>query len=223
MNNKRILRFNLDNVEKALLDVERNWTKINDQLEYEKLGKRDSFDSVIRGRMMDAYRHLDNLLGKGVEPFSTKGLSEIPELNNIVHYGFDIELRLEFNTAIQANLEKYAQNIVPIEKWYKKHMKGEPHPLKAASQVYVAALGFPQLFIEGNHRTANLIANWISMYYGHPPFVLSPEKAIAYFRPSKEIKRFVDKSTWRGRARLPKYRRCFKKFWEQNIDSKYTK
>ncbi len=101
-------------------------------------------------------------------------------------------------------------------------MKDEPHPLKATAQVYVAALGFPQLFIEGNYRTANLISNWISMYYGQPPFVLSPEKAIAYFKPSKEIKRFVDKSTWRGRAKLPKYRNCFKKFWEQNIDSKYV-
>lgn len=144
------------------------------------------------------------------------------ELNNIVHYGFDIELRLEFNRAIQANSDKFAENIVPIHKWYDKHMKRIPHPLKAAAQVYVTALGFPQLFIEGNHRTANLISNWISMYYGHPPFVLSTKRAIAYFKPSKEIKRFVDKSTWRGRARIPKYSKCFKKFWEENIDIKYV-
>ncbi|MGA2682660.1 MAG: hypothetical protein ABSF44_12765 [Candidatus Bathyarchaeia archaeon] len=101
-------------------------------------------------------------------------------------------------------------------------MKGEPHPLKVAAEVYVAVLGFPQLFIEGNHRTGNLISNWISMYYGHPPFVLSEENALAYFKPSKEIKRFADKSTWRGRARIPKYRKCFKKFWEENMDSKYV-
>jgi hypothetical protein len=172
--------------------------------------------------MMNAYRYLDELLRKEIEPFSKEGISEILELNNIVHYNFDIELRLEYNRAIEANSQKFAENIEPIEKWYRKHMKWEAHPLKAAAEVYVAALGFPQLFIEGNHRTANLIANWISMYYGHPPFVLNPNNAVAYFRPSKEIKRFADKSSWRGRARLPKYRKRFKRFWEQYIDSKYV-
>ena len=222
MSQKNILKFNLRNVESSLLDVERNWKKIDDKLELEKLGRRDTFDYIVRGRMMDAYRHLDTLLRKEVEPFSKEGIPEILELNNLVHYGHDLLLRLEYNQAILANSEKFAEVIVPIEKWYRKHMKGEPHPLKVAAEVYVCVLGFPQLFIEGNHRTGNLISNWISMYYGHPPFVLSVENAIAYFKPSKEIKRFADRSTWRGRARLPKYRACFKRFWEENIDSKYV-
>jgi len=195
---KKILRFNLQNVEASLLSVERNWRKIDDELDLEKIGRRDTFDSTIRSRLMDAYRYLDSLLKKGVEPFSQDGISEIMELNNIIHYGFDLQLRLEYNRAIQANSEKFAQFIVPIEKWYKKHMKDKPHPLKAAAEVYVAVLGFPQLFIEGNHRTGNLLSNWISMYYGRPPFVLSEKNALAYFRPSKEIKRFANKSTWRG-------------------------
>jgi hypothetical protein len=223
MRQPKSLRFDLANVDKALFKVQENWEKINNQLEHEKLGKRDTFNNVIRGHMMDAYRYLNGLLEEGVEPFSKEGVSEILELNNIVHYGFDTTSRLEFNSAIEANSEKFTENIEPIEKWYRKHMKGTPHPLKVAAEVYVAALGFPQLFIEGNHRTGNLIANWISMYYGHPPFVLSPDNAVAYFKPSKEIKRFADKATWRGRARLPKYRKCFKEFWEQYIDSKYVK
>jgi len=222
MDQKKILRFNLGNVENSLLGVELNWGIINDELDSAKIGRRDVFDSVIKGRLMDAYRYLDKLLEKGVEPFSPEGVSEIMELNNIIHYGFDMQLRLEYNRAIEANSEKFNENINPIEKWYRKHMKGEPHPLKVAAEVYVAVLGFPQLFIEGNHRTGNLISNWISMYYGKPPFVLSVENALAYFKPSKEIKRFADKSTWRGRARLPKYRACFKRFWEENIDNKYV-
>jgi hypothetical protein len=35
--------------------------------------------------LMDAYRHVDKLLEKGVEPFSLEGTSQILELNNIVH------------------------------------------------------------------------------------------------------------------------------------------
>ena len=222
MSQKKILKFNLTNVEKSLLDVQNNWKKIDDELDHEKIGRRDTFDPVIRSRLIEAYRHLNWLLEKGVEPFSPEGISEILELNNIVHYGFSSQLRLEYNQAIQATSEKFNLNITPIEKWYRKHMKGEPHPLKVAAEVYVAVLGFPQLFIEGNHRTGNLISNWISMYYGKPPFVLSPKNAVAYFKPSKEIKRWADKSTWRGRARIPKYRTCFKKFWEEYIDSKYV-
>ena len=79
----------------------------------------------------------------------------------------------------------------------------------------------PQLFIEGNHRSGSIISSWINMYYGHPPFILSYENAVAYFEPSAEIKAFADKSTWRGAIKLPKYRRSFKTFWESHIDPKY--
>ncbi|MGA2682659.1 MAG: hypothetical protein ABSF44_12760 [Candidatus Bathyarchaeia archaeon] len=115
MSQKKILRFNLSTVEDSLVGVENNWGKINDDLDHEKIGRRDTFDSVIRGRLMDAYKYLDKLLGKGVEPFSEAGISEILELNNIVHYGFDLKLRLEYNQAIQANSEKFAEYITPIE------------------------------------------------------------------------------------------------------------
>jgi hypothetical protein len=38
---------------------------------------------------------------------------------------------------------------------------------------------------------------------------------------STEMKSFADKSSWRGQARLPKYRKSFASFWEQHIDSRY--
>ncbi len=98
---------------------------------------------------------------------------------------------------------------------------GGDHPLKIAAEIYVSILGYPQLYIEGNHRTGSLIADWITVYHGFPPFVLSVDNAIAYFAPSAEIKSFADKSTWRGIARLPKYRKAFLTFWEQHIDDHY--
>jgi hypothetical protein len=220
---KKILSFNLANVEKSLLGVERNWKKIDDDLAKAKIGRRDTpFDPVVRGRMMDAYRHLDCLLRQGMEPFSEASIPEILELNNLVHYGIDYNLRLQFHSAIRFNEEKFYSQISPIDKWYHKHMKGEPKPLKVAAEIYVAILGFPQLFVEGNHRVGSMVSSWISMYYGHPPFVLSADNALAYFKPSAEIKKFVNRATWRGRQTLPKYRRCFKEFWESHIDSKYV-
>jgi hypothetical protein len=220
---EKILKLNLANVEQSLNGVQKNWQKIDDELDLKKIGRRDTpFYPIVKDRMMHAYRHLDTLLRKEVEPFTDESISEMLELNNLVHYGLDWDLRLQYHKAILANSEKFYEQIDPIEKWYTKHMKGEPHPLKVAAEVYVAVLGHPQLFIEGNHRTGSIISSWISMYHGHPPFVLSVDNAMAYFKPSAEIKKFADKSTWRGRSRLPKYRECFKKFWEENVDSKYV-
>jgi hypothetical protein len=219
----KILKFNLEAVEQSLLGVEKNWIRIDDELALKKIGRRDTpFDSVVRERMMRAYQHLDGLLRKGVKPFSPESLCEMLELNNLVHYGHDWTLRLQYHKAIRFNEEKFYEQINPIANWYTKHMKGEPHPLKVSAEIYVAVLGHPQLFVEGNHRVGSMISSWISMYYGHPPFVLSVDNAIAYFKPSAEIKKFADKSTWRGRSRLPKYRKCFKEFWEEYIDNRYV-
>jgi hypothetical protein len=219
---KGILRLNLAKIEQSLIHVEEDWKKIDDELDLRKIGRKDTFNADIRMKMMSAYGLLDDLLGKGIEPFSKEGLEEICELNNLVHYGLDFNLRQEYVKAIIANKEKYYRNIDPIVKWYANHMKKEPHPLKVAAEVYVAILGNPQLFIEGNHRTGSIISSWINMYYGYPPFILSVKNAIPYFKPSADIKKFADKSTWRGRARLPKYRKSFKEFWEKNIDWKYV-
>jgi hypothetical protein len=51
--------------------------------------------------------------------------------------------------------------------------------------------------------------------------VLSPSNAVAYFAPSAQIKRFADRSSWRGRARLPKYRKSFREFWEHHVEDGY--
>jgi len=219
---KEILRLNLLKINQSLIDVEKNWKEIDDELDLRKIGRKDTFNADVRTKMMSAYCLVDDLLGKGVEPFSIESLEDMCELNNLVHYGLDSALRQEYIKAIRANEEKYFRNIDPIIKWYENHMQKEPHPLKVASEVYVAILGHPQLFIEGNHRTGSLISSWINMYYGYPPFVLSVKNAIPYFKPSADIKHFADKSTWRGRSRLPKYRKTFKEFWEKHIEWKYV-
>jgi hypothetical protein len=216
---KDLRRLDLVKVEQSLTGVEKNWKKIDDELESRKIGRKDTpFNAEIKAKMMSAYGFLDILLSEGIEPFSKESLEDICELNNLVHYGLDNRLRHEYVKAITANSKKYYKNIDPIMNWYENHMKKEPHPLKVASEIYVAILGYPQLFIEGNHRTGSIISSWINMYYGYPPFILSEKNAIPYFGPSAEIKKLADKSTWRGRSKLPKYRKSFKEFWEKHID-----
>jgi hypothetical protein len=44
VNKNKILKFNLESVERALISVEKNWRKIDDELDHEKRGRRDIFD-----------------------------------------------------------------------------------------------------------------------------------------------------------------------------------
>ncbi len=220
---RKILRLNLTAVESSLAGVERDWKRIEEELSKKSIGKKDTpFSPQLKDRMMVAYERLDLLLKDAVRPLSKESIEQMLRLNEYVHYGDDKELRREHRQAIAANEEKYYRNIAPIIKWHDSHMKREPHPLKVASEVYVAILGYPQLFVEGNHRTGSMISSWINMYYGHAPFVLSSKNAVSYFEPSAEIKFLADKSTWRGKARLPKYNSIFKEFWESHIDWQYV-
>ena len=213
--------LNLDLVNQSLYSVESNWAEINHLLEVKKIGKKDDFTTIVRERLVSGYEYLDELLLKNVEPFSPSSFSQMLALNDRVHYGTDMGLRIEYSSAMKASSEQFYKRIDPIADWYTKHKKKGDHPYKLAAEVYVAIVGKPQLFVEGNHRTGNLIANWINMYYGLPPFVLSSDNAISYFAPSAEIKFFADKSTWRGKRNLPKYRNSFRNFWEGNVDDKF--
>jgi hypothetical protein len=70
-----------------------------------------------------------------------------------------------------------------------------------------------QQVVQATAGNGSLIASWINLHAGYPPFVLSVDNALTYFASSAEIKQFADKSTWRGRRRLPKYRKSFRAFW----------
>jgi hypothetical protein len=52
------------------------------------------------------------------------------------------------------------------------HTRRGDHPYKLAAEAYLSIVGQPQLFTEGNHRTGSLIASWINLHAGYPPFVL---------------------------------------------------
>ena len=127
-------------------------------------------------------------------------------LNDRVHYGTDTPLMAEFSTAIESNVEKFNAQIDPIANWYWRHAGQGDHPYKLAAETYVSIVGEPQLFIEGNHRTGSLIANWINLHAGYPPFVLTVDNAIDYFAPSAAIKQFcqpIDLARSSAAAEIP--------------------
>ena len=213
------LRLRLRRIEEELRDVQRHFASINAVLR----SRRDDFTDNVRQNMLAAYEFLDSIVHDSVDLFSDQGLEALLQLNHLVLLGKGYDSRA-FSRHISATRQQFFNNfrhyVKPIRRWYRKHETENPY--KVASQVYVGVLSQPQLFQEGNHRTGSLIASGILLQSGCPPFVLTRQNAVAYFDPSSEIK-FTDKRTVRGKLRLPKYRRRFWDFLQQNVSTKFVR
>jgi hypothetical protein len=213
------LRLRLGRIEEELRDVQRHFASINAVLR----SRRDDFTDAVRQNMIAAYEFLDAIVHDGVDLFSDQGLEALLQLNHLVLLGREYDRRA-FSRHISATRLQFFTNfshyLKPVRRWYRRHETENPY--KVASQIYVGVLSQPQLYQEGNHRTGSLIASGILLQSGCPPFVLTRQNAVAYFDPSSEIK-FTDKRTVRGKLRLPKYRRRFRDFLQQNVSPKFVR
>jgi hypothetical protein len=213
------LRLRLGRIEDELRGVQRHFPAINAMLNL----RRDDFNDTVRQNMLTAYEFLDTLVAKGLDLFSDAGLEALLQLNHLVLLGRGYDPRAfgrHISVTRRQFFDNFRQYVKPIRRWYRKHETENPY--KVASQVYVGVLSQPQLYQEGNHRTGSLIASGILLQNGCPPFVLTRRNAVAYFNPSSEIK-FTDKRTIRGKLRLPKYRREFREFLQQNVNQAYVR
>jgi len=115
----KILRLDLDAVEKSLLRVEKHWQEIDDELDELKIGRKDSpFNKTLRDNMMSAYSFLDGLLSQKVEPFSGESIQGLLEINNMVHYDNNNRLRFEYSRAMQETSKKFYGHLPPLKHWY---------------------------------------------------------------------------------------------------------
>jgi|YNPMSStandDraft_1061717.scaffolds.fasta_scaffold00119_28 prophage maintenance system killer protein len=175
--------FNLGEIRSSLLDVYKHFDEINASLE----NKREPMTLEIVEHILLAYEYLNTLLAQNIDLFSPAGMYSMLELNHIVLCGKDPAKRFEFHSHILSTRERFQKRIGRIIKWYKD--KGKKLPtLRKAAQFYTLALSQPQLFIEGNHRTGNIVMNYLLVGDGVPPFILTVENAQAYFNPSARIK-----------------------------------
>ncbi len=205
--------------------VRKKWKEIDDELEFNKIGRKDTpFDQKLMDNMLTAWEYIDFIIRKrDYSLFGERGGVDMLEINHRVHYGLDSDLRKEYRKAISATTEKFEEQIKPIRRYYKKNLQDSSAALKVAAGIYIAILGAPQLYIEGNHRSGSISASWINLVHNQPPFVLTVDNAIAFFKPAQEIKKFNKRSVWRSVTKLPKYKKDFKIFWEKNCDMEFIK
>ncbi|MEA4857225.1 hypothetical protein [Solidesulfovibrio sp.] len=210
-------RLELDRIEESLRDVQEHFEEINAKL----LMRREPLTDRIIGNLLEGYAYVDELLEAGVEVFSPSGLDHILELNHIVLCGSDDSLRLEYGPHLLETRRRFAEGLDDIANWYER--KRHKSAYRRAAGVYVLSVSQPQLFLEGNHRTGALVASYILVQEGLPPFVLTRDNATEYFNPSTLIKyrhkeKFLDRQYY-----LKKYRRVLQEFFEESLEKRFRR
>jgi len=136
---------------------------------------------AVRGdtsrRMLEAYRYVDCLLASGQDPFAYGGSHLLLEMNHLVLCGPSPERRAEFARHIEATERRfYDDHLCGADAFYSWAAQARHFaPTGYAARSFYHIVSTPQLFIEGNRRTATLLASYVLGRAGSPPLVIDIE------------------------------------------------
>lgn len=180
-------RFNLAEIRWSLKQTQLQFRRINKSLN----ARRNALTDEMVGNLLAGYQYIDHLLGSDTELLANGQSHLLLELNTLVLCGSDATRREEYASHIRHNSEYYYNNpgggIGGLMEWYLSR-RGES-VWELAAGVYIQMLTQPQLFIEGNHRSAILVVSYLLGREGHPPFVLTPGNAKALLNETQRIER----------------------------------
>ena len=133
-------------------------------------------NDVLR-RLMEGYRYVDALLAERVDVFAYGQSKHLLELNHRVLCGITPERRTQFAGHIAETERRFYDRglggIGELHDWVQRNRTRPARTLAAGVFVYVVST--PQLFIEGNRRTAVLVASYLLARGGLPPVVITAE------------------------------------------------
>lgn len=182
----------------------------------------DPFGREVVANMMSAYAFLDRTIAQGIDIFAMGNLRTLLELNCRVLCGESEASRRENAGHLSATADRFydqwGAGIRDVVEWHDRH-RNEPVHQRAAG-VYVRMMSEPQLFLEGNHRTAALVVGYILVRQGEPPFVVTPAIAAAYFDLSAEIQR-IHKRSITMLLLMPRLRRRLAALLRSAADSRF--
>ncbi|TVQ25778.1 MAG: hypothetical protein EA383_07330 [Spirochaetaceae bacterium] len=209
-------RFNLDGIHESLTQFCTEFEAINDRLAM----RRETFTGQMAEQIVEAYGYLNGLLDQNMDLFTPAGLHGLLELNHIVLCGTDADNRTHYYTHLEETRKSFISRIKPIKDWVLKK-RNESNPYQLATGFYSRQLSRPQLFLEGNHRTGNIVLNYLLISKGSAPYVVSAEDAHTYLDISGDIK-FTDNGNYLDTAlRMPGHRKRFKAFLKERVDERY--
>ena len=186
------MRLNLPVIEATLRRVQREFDDIQ-----RALGTpRDPMSEPVIDNIVAGYALVDSLLANGTDVLAPGNLKQLLELNTMVLCGTSAERRATYAPHVAATERRFYDDrhagIEDLMEWCARHAD-EPVWMRAAG-VYVRVLATPQLFIEGNHRTGALMMSCVLARQGQPPFVLSVDNAVPYFKVSAAIREITKSS-----------------------------
>ena len=135
-----------------------------------------------RRRMVEGYGYVDYLLASGQDPFVYGGSGLLLEMNHLVLCGRSPERRAEFARHIEATERRfYGDPLCGADAFYSwaaqaRHLA----PTGYAARSFYHIVSTPQLFIEGNRRTATLLASYVLGRVGSPPLVIDTQTFPTY-------------------------------------------
>ncbi len=145
-------------------------------------GDDEALVADATARLLAGYRYLDELLAHRVDLFGYGASEHLLELNTRVLCGVTPERRVQFARHIAATTAWFYDHrggdIGGFADWMQRHASQPPRLLAAGALVQM--VGTPQLFIEGNRRTATLVVSYVLARAGLPPLVVTPDLYAGY-------------------------------------------
>lgn len=183
-----IARFNIAEIACSLEQAQLQFKQINKSLNV----RRGSLTSEEVANMVEGYRFVDQLLAQGTDLFARGNSSLLLEINTLVLCGADKKNRENYILHIEQNKRQFYDDqhggIGSLMEWLAFH--ATDNLWRKAAGLYIQITSQPQLFIEGNHRSAILMMSFMLGRAGYPPFVLTSDNAKEILDQSTPISDF---------------------------------
>lgn len=209
-------RMDLSRVAEALEDLRA--AQEQDPELWQKLGREPLSVDATRC-LMDGYRYVDRLLIANVDLFGYSGARHLLQLNQLVLSGASPKTQaLEAAHMEKAQCPSHVKRkggIGGFIDWCRRHQIDLTEALAAG--CYVQMVSRPQLFIEGNQRTALLVCTYVLVRRNLTPFIVTKQSFEAFTRLSDEIKA-VRRNRLLGGLHLKRLRRRLIALFRQHRD-----
>lgn len=211
------LQFDIQHIEESLTGFQSAFGDINNRLSM----RRETFTDRMREQIVQAYDYLNSLLKKDMDLFTPAGLHALLEMNHVVLCGQDREDRNHYYEHLEETRKSFLKKIKPIKDWVLRK-RNERDAFHVATGFYSRQLSRPQLFLEGNHRTGNIVLNYLLISKGEAPYIITVDNAHTYLDISGDIK-FTDNGNYLDTAlRMPGHRKRFRAFLRDNVNEEFV-
>lgn len=180
-----IARFNIAEIHWSLKQTQ--W--LFDEIDQSLNARRDPLTAETVENMVEAYNFVDQLLARKIDLFAMGNSSLLLEINALILCGNDNKNRKNYSLHIAQTRRQFYEDpqggIASLMEWWDFH--ANDNLWRKVAGLYIQITSQPQLFFEGNHRSAILMVSYVLGREGYPPFVLTPDNAKELLDQSKSI------------------------------------